>query len=80
VGRHGSEIRLRPYPYDRVVSWTFAEFVFQIEYDIISDMTKARRHRFHEVLDTEAVFDRMFRHLRLRHQLGRKNGPPHNSG
>jgi nucleoside-diphosphate-sugar epimerase len=55
---------LRPHPYDQVVSWTFPEFVFRVEYDIISDMTKARLYGFHEVLDTEAMFDRMVRDLR----------------
>ena len=27
------------------------EFVFRIDYDIISDTTKARRYGFHEVLE-----------------------------
>ncbi len=55
---------LLPYPYEQVVSWAFAEFVFRIEYDVISDTTKARRYGFHEVLETEAMFERMFRDLR----------------
>jgi nucleoside-diphosphate-sugar epimerase len=55
---------LRPYPYEELVSWMFAEFVFRIEYDIISDMTKARSFGFHEVLDTEVMFERIIRDLR----------------
>jgi nucleoside-diphosphate-sugar epimerase len=60
---------LRPYPYEQVVSWPFAEFVFRIEYDIISDTTKARRYGFHDVVDTEAMFDRMFLDLRARRYI-----------
>ena len=55
---------LRPHPYDQIVSWPFAEFVFRIEYDIISDTTKARRFGFHDVVETDAMFDRMIRDLR----------------
>jgi nucleoside-diphosphate-sugar epimerase len=55
---------LRPHPYDQLVSWKFAEFVFRIEYDIISDTTKARQYGFHDVLETGVMFDRMVRDLR----------------
>jgi nucleoside-diphosphate-sugar epimerase len=55
---------LRPYPFEALVSWSFAEFVFRIEYDVISDMTKARNFGFHEVLDTELMFERIFHDLR----------------
>jgi nucleoside-diphosphate-sugar epimerase len=57
---------LRPTPLDRLVSWGFAEFVFRIEYDVFADTTKARRFGFHHVVETEAMFDRMFRDLRRR--------------
>jgi nucleoside-diphosphate-sugar epimerase len=55
---------LRAHPYEELVSWSFAEFVFRIEYDIVSDMTKARSFGFHDVLDTEVMFERIFRDLR----------------
>ncbi len=60
VARHG----LRPIPYDRIVSWGFGEFVFRIEYDLISDTTKARRFGFADVVDSEAMFLRMLGDLR----------------
>ena len=41
-----------------------AEFVFRIEYDVISDTTKARRYGFHEVVETEAMFERLFAGLK----------------
>ena len=65
VARHG----LRPYPYDRLVSWRFAEFVFRLDYDVISDTTKARRFGFHDVIDTEEMFARMFKTLRERRYI-----------
>jgi nucleoside-diphosphate-sugar epimerase len=55
---------LRHYPYEKLVSWAFGEFVFRIGYDVLSDTTKARRFGFHEVADTEEMFARMFRELR----------------
>jgi nucleoside-diphosphate-sugar epimerase len=58
--------RLRPTPLDRLVSWGFGEFVFRIEYDVFADTTKARRFGFHDVVETEVMFDRMFRDLRRR--------------
>jgi nucleoside-diphosphate-sugar epimerase len=60
VQRHG----LRPYRLDQLVSWEFGEFVFRIEYDTISDTTKARRFGFHQVVDTEEMFRRKFAELR----------------
>jgi nucleoside-diphosphate-sugar epimerase len=62
IARYG----LRPTPLDRLVSWGFGEFVFRIEYDVFADTTKARRFGFHDVVETEAMFDRMFRELRRR--------------
>lgn len=63
AARHG----LRPIPFDRLVSWRSGEFVFRIEYDVISDTTKARRLGFHDVVDTEAMFARLFGQFRARH-------------
>jgi putative ribosome biogenesis GTPase RsgA len=41
-------------------------FVGMIEYDVFADTTKARRFGFHHVVETEAMFDRMFRDLQRR--------------
>jgi nucleoside-diphosphate-sugar epimerase len=55
---------LRPTPLDKLVSWGFGQFVFRIDYDVFADTTKARRFGFHDVVETELMFDRMFRDLR----------------
>jgi nucleoside-diphosphate-sugar epimerase len=57
---------LHPTTLDRLVSWSFAEFVFRIEYDVFADTTKARRFGFHDVVETEEMFDRMVHDLRRR--------------
>jgi nucleoside-diphosphate-sugar epimerase len=57
---------LRPIPLDRLVAWPFGQFVFQIGYDVFADTTKARRFGFHDVVDTEEMFVRMFAELRRR--------------
>ena len=60
VAQHG----LRRIPYDQIVSWGYGDFVFGAGFDIISSMTKARRCGFHEAVDTEEMFFRMFDELR----------------
>ena len=60
VAEHG----LRPIPFDQVAAWNFGDFVFSAGFDIISSMTKARRYGFHEVVDTEEMFLRLFDELR----------------
>ena len=54
---------MRPYRFEQIASWRFAEFVFRIEYDVISDTTKARQFGFHDVVETEAMFARIFADL-----------------
>jgi nucleoside-diphosphate-sugar epimerase len=60
---------LIPIPFDRLVSWEFAQFVFRIGYDVISDATKLRRAGFSEMVETEAMFPRMFAQLRERRYI-----------
>jgi nucleoside-diphosphate-sugar epimerase len=60
VRRHG----LRPYPMERVAHWPYAEYIWAREWDVMSDMTKARLHGFHRTVDTEAEFIRLFDQLR----------------
>ena len=60
VGQHG----LRRIPYEQIVSWGYGDFVFGAGFDIISSMTKARHYGFHETVDTEEMFFRMFDELR----------------
>jgi hypothetical protein len=60
VAEHG----LQGIPYDQIVSWPYGDFVFNAGFDIISSMTKARRYGFHEVVDSEEMFFRIFDELR----------------
>jgi nucleoside-diphosphate-sugar epimerase len=56
--------RLKPYRYNEIVSWAYGDFVFTPEFDIMSDMTKARQHGFCDAVDTEKMFYRLFDKLR----------------
>lgn len=56
VERHG----LQSIRYEDIVSWPFGDFVFASEYDVISDTGKCRRYGFHESVDTEAMFFRLW--------------------
>jgi nucleoside-diphosphate-sugar epimerase len=64
VRRHG----LRPYPYqDLVASWEFLDFTLRQgehrpRHSIMSTI-KARQHGFHDCVDTEEMFARLFRRL-----------------
>jgi nucleoside-diphosphate-sugar epimerase len=55
---------LHPHAYSEVSSWGFADFVFSWDYDMFADGSKARRHGFHEHVETEAMFYRAFDELR----------------
>jgi nucleoside-diphosphate-sugar epimerase len=60
VARHG----LLPTPYSDVSFWAFGDFVFSWDYDVIADTSKSRRAGFHEYVETEAMFLRIFQDLR----------------
>ncbi|WP_084629425.1 SDR family oxidoreductase [Patulibacter americanus] len=62
VERHG----LAPNAYADVSSWAFGDAVFSWDYDFFADGSKARRHGFHEHVDTEAMFLEIFADLRRR--------------
>ena len=55
---------LVPTPYAQTALWSYGDFVFNSGYDIISDTLKLRRTGFCELVDTEAMFMRLFEHLR----------------
>jgi nucleoside-diphosphate-sugar epimerase len=59
-----AENDLQRIPFDQIVSWPDGDFVFNAGFDIISSMTKARQYGFHEVVDTEEMFFRIFDELR----------------
>jgi len=56
--------KLKPHRYQDIVSWGYPESVFNSDYDIISNTGKARRFGFHDSLDTEEMFLRMFAEFR----------------
>jgi nucleoside-diphosphate-sugar epimerase len=60
AARHG----LVPTPYAETALWPYGDFVFNAGYDIMSDTSKLRRFGFWETIDTEAMFLRLFEHLR----------------
>ncbi|WP_224362141.1 SDR family oxidoreductase [Hyalangium versicolor] len=60
--KHG----LERHPYKDVSSWRFGDFVFAWDYDVIADGSKARRFGFHEFVDSEEMFLRIFADLRRR--------------
>lgn len=57
---------LAPHAYADVSSWRFADFVFSWDYDMFGDGSKARRFGFHEHIDTQAMFMRLFDDFRER--------------
>ena len=62
IRKHG----LVPTPYRDVSSWGFADFVFSWDYDLFADGSKARRLGFHEYVETETMFMKLFEDLRRR--------------
>jgi nucleoside-diphosphate-sugar epimerase len=58
--KHG----LKPYRFDEVVAWPFGDYVFNCNYDVMSNVTKSRQHGFHEVVDSEAMFVRLLTRFR----------------
>lgn len=62
VRRHA----LAPTPYADVSPWRFADFVYSWDYDVLADTSKSRRAGFHEYVDSEAMFLRIFQDLRDR--------------
>ena len=51
VARHG----LQPRPLESLASWSFADFVFEKEWDMLSDTGKLRRAGFNACVDTIAM-------------------------
>jgi hypothetical protein len=50
--------------YADLVAWSFADYVFGADWDIMSDVTKSRLDGFHDVVDSEAMFVRLLRRFR----------------
>jgi nucleoside-diphosphate-sugar epimerase len=60
VRRHG----LKPYRFEEVVAWPFGDYVFNCNWDVMTSTVKARRHGFHEVVDSEEMFARLLKKFR----------------
>jgi nucleoside-diphosphate-sugar epimerase len=54
------------YSFQDAAAWAFGEAIFNIEYDVMSDTTKARRFGFHEVVDTEEMLLRLMKDFQKR--------------
>ncbi|TWC71684.1 SDR family oxidoreductase [Herbaspirillum sp. SJZ099] len=55
---------LAAHSYDTLSSWGFADFVFSWDYDMFGDGSKARRFGFHEYVESERMFYRLFDEFR----------------
>jgi nucleoside-diphosphate-sugar epimerase len=55
---------LKPCKFEEIAAWKFGDFVFSAEWDVISDMGKARRAGWCEALDSEDMFLRLFAEFR----------------
>jgi len=53
-------------PYEKLVSWDFADFIFNSGFDNVSSTIKARKAGFVECIDTEEMFRIFFASLRNR--------------
>ena len=58
--KHG----LQPHRYDDIVAWPFGDYVFGCDWDVMTSTTKARRHGFHDVVDSEEMFVRLLARFR----------------
>ncbi len=60
VEQHG----LRPYAYEEIVSWKFGDLIFKSTFDNITSTIKARKHGFHDCIDSEQMYIEMLKDLR----------------
>jgi nucleoside-diphosphate-sugar epimerase len=51
---------LLDYSFQEAAAWPFGEAIFNLDYDVMSDTTKARRFGFHDCVDTEEMLLRLF--------------------
>jgi len=58
--KHG----LKPHRFEEVVAWPFGDYVFNCNWDVMTNVTKSRQHGFHEVVDSEEMFVRLLARFR----------------
>ena len=51
---------LQPIPYEKIAAWSFGDFIFGSEYDLITDTIKIKQFGFHEVQDSEQCLLKLF--------------------
>jgi nucleoside-diphosphate-sugar epimerase len=54
----------QPIPFEQIVSWGFGDFVFRQGFDNVSSTIKARQAGFHDCIDSEAMFAKLFEKFR----------------
>ena len=59
-----TKYKLQRFSHNDLVAWPFADYVFGTDWDVMSDVTKARLFGFHDVVDSEAMFVRLLRRFR----------------
>ncbi len=59
-----SKYGLKPHPFRDIAAWEFGDYVFGTYWDVMSNVTKSRQHGFHDVVDSEEMFLRLFRQFR----------------
>ncbi|MDO8876756.1 MAG: SDR family oxidoreductase [Pseudolabrys sp.] len=59
-----SSYGLRDIPYAQAANWTYGDFLFTPSWDMMSSTTKLRQFGFPDVVDTEAMFFKLFDALR----------------
>ena len=65
---------LRPYAFEDIVSWGFADAIFGTEWDIARSTLKARRHGFDAFIETDRMFTELFADLRRNHIIPTPTG------
>ena len=55
---------LQSHRFEQIAAWPFGDFVFTPDYDMISDMGKARRYGFGDAVDSEKMFLRLWEEFR----------------
>jgi nucleoside-diphosphate-sugar epimerase len=55
---------LRDTPYEKLVAWNFADFIFHSGFDNVSSTIKARKAGFSDCVDSEEMFETFFASLR----------------
>lgn len=63
-GKIVAKYGLRDTPYEKLVAWNFADFIFGSGYDNVSSTIKARKAGFDDCIDSEEMFQAFFDGLR----------------